>query len=193
MQPIHKDEILDAHEYERTRPERRRRMIALKNRRRVAVGEHATFHFESRETMFYQVHEMLHAESSWNRPGAVEDELEAYNPLIPAGRELSATLMFEYETEEERADWLCRLVGIDDHVWLRVGDAPPVKAVLDNAQVSPTRISSVQYLKWPLSDEQIALIKTAGTVLRIVIDHPSYQAQAVLGEDTRSELASDLD
>lgn len=193
MQPIARDEILGASEYERTRPERRRRIIALKRRRRVTVGEHATFHFESRETMVYQVHEMLRAEDSWERPGAVEDEFEAYNPLIPNGRELSATLMFEYETEEERAIWLSRLVGIDDHIWLHVGDTPPVKAVLDNAQVSPTRISSVQYVKWPLSGRQIDLVKTPGTVLRIVLDHPEFSAQAVLGEDTRAELASDLD
>ncbi len=193
MQPITTDEILGAGEYERTRPERRRRIIALKRRRRVTVGEHATFHFESRETMVYQIHEMLRAEDSWERPGAVEDELEAYNPLIPGGRELSATLMFEYETEEERATWLSRLVGIDDHIWLHVGDTPPVKAVLDSAQVSPTRISSVQYVKWPLSGRQIDLVKTPGTVVRIVLDHPNFSAQAVLGEDTRAELACDLD
>jgi Protein of unknown function (DUF3501) len=193
MEPIRKDDILGGAEYERTRPDFRRRVIALKNRRRIAVGEHATLHFETRETMLYQVHEMLRAESSWERPGAIEDEIEAYNPLIPSGGELSATLMIEYETPEERAVRLTELLGLDEHLWLHIGNTRPVKAAFDSAQVSPTRISSVQYVKWPLSEEQAGLIKTAGTVLRVVIDHPTYRAQAVLGEETRNELAADLD
>lgn len=193
MQPLRKQDILGGAEYERNRPDLRRRVMALKNRRRVAIGEHATLHFETRDTMLYQVHEMLRAESSWERPGAVEDELDAYNPLVPSGRELSATLMLEYESPEERAERLTQLLGLDQHLWLHVGTTEPVKATFDSAQVSPTRISSVQYVKWPLSDEQAELIKTEGTVLRVVVDHPGYQAQAVLGEETRRELAADLD
>lgn len=193
MEPIRKQDVLGGAEYERTRPDFRRQVMALKNRRRVAIGEHATLHFETRETMLYQIHEMLRAESSWERPGAIEDELEAYNPLVPSGRELSATLMIEYATPKERATRLRELLGLDDHLWLYIGDTGPVKAAFDSAQVSPTRISSVQYVKWPVSEEQAELIKTAGTVLRVVIDHPCYDAQAVLGEETRSELAADLD
>lgn len=99
--------------------------------------------FETRDTMLYQVHEMLHAEGSWERPGAIEDELEAYNPIVPAGGELSATLMLEYDTEEERTVRLQELLGLDAHLWLHVGGAPPVAVRFDHAQVSPTRISSV--------------------------------------------------
>lgn len=193
MQPLRKQDILGGLEYERNRPDLRRRVMALKSRRRAAIGEHATLHFETRETMLYQVHEMLRAESSWERPRAVEDELDAYNPLIPSGRELSATLMLEYESPEERAARLTQLLGLDQHLWLHIGTTEPVKANFDSAQVSSTRISSVQYVKWPLSDEQAELIKTEGTVLRVVVDHPSYQAQAVLGEEIRRELAADLD
>ena len=98
-------------EYEADRPEFRRRIMALKQRRRVLVGDHCSVHFENRDTMRYQVQEMLRAENSWGRPGAVEDELSAYNPLIPQPGELSATIMFEYATAEERRVQLPRLAG----------------------------------------------------------------------------------
>ncbi len=193
MEPIRPDQIMKADEYERARPELRRRVMVTKARRRVPVGDHAMLHFETRETMLYQVHEMLRAESSWDRPGAVEDELEAYNPLIPAGGRLSATLMLEYETAVERDRWLTELLGLDRHLWLEVEGTPPVAARFDDAQVSPTRISSVQYVGWRLSAQQIERVSTPGTVLKIRIDHPRYQAVAVLSEETRAELARDLE
>ncbi|NWF99501.1 MAG: DUF3501 family protein [Thermoanaerobaculaceae bacterium] len=192
MKPIHIDEILSPEEYERRRPELRRRIMALKARRRVPLGEHATLHFETRETMWYQVHEMLRAEGSWARGGAAAAELEAYNPLIPRGGELSATLMFEYETPAERAVKLAELVGIEGCLRLLIGDAPPVVAVFDRAQVSPSRISSVQYVRFPLNRQHAELVGREGTVLKVVLDHPAYRAQAVLGEETRKELAADL-
>jgi hypothetical protein len=193
MQPLTSEEILSKEEYERMRPGLRRHIIALKARRRVPVGDHATVHFETRETMRYQVHEMLRAEDSWRRRGAVEGELEAYNPLIPAGGELSATLMLEWETAEERAHHLRELRGLDRHLWLQVGDTEPVAAAFDDAQVSSDRISSVQYVKWPVDDERCRLLRTDGTVVRVILDHPHYGARAVLGEETRKEIATDLD
>ena len=193
MKPITKADILGRDAYERARPELRRRIMVVKGKRRVPLGDHATVHFESRDTMLYQVHEMLRAEGSWERPGAVEDELEAYNPIVPAGRALSATLMLEYETPEERSVRLAELVGLDRHLSLHVGDTAPAAAVFDRAQVSPTRISSVQYVRFPLTAEQTALVRANGTVLRLVADHPAYRAQAVLSEETRREVAGDLD
>ena len=192
MKPITRDDVLGREEYARTRADVRRRIIQLKARRRVPLGEHATLNFETRDTMLYQVHEMLHAEGSWKRPGAIEDEFEAYNPIVPAGGELSATLMLEYETEEERTVRLQELLGLDAHLWLHVGETPPVAARFDHAQVSPTRISSVQYVKWPLSPGQARLVATEGAVLRVVVDHPKLRAQAILSEETRRELAADL-
>ena len=192
MKPIAKDEILSKEEYERQRPDLRRRIMTLKGRRRVPLGDHATLHFETRDTMLYQVHEMLRAEDSWRRKGAIEDELEAYNPLVPSGGALSATLMIEYETPEERTHHLQALLGIDRHLWLVVGDTEPVLARFDSAQVSPTRISSVQYVRFPLDGGRVGLMGQGGTVVRVVVDHPHYQAQAVLSEETRRELAGDL-
>lgn len=189
---ISPEDLLGPEEYERQRETIRRRIMALKRIRRVPCGEHAMFHFESRETMFYQVHEMLRIERSWNRPDAVRDELDAYNPLVPDGSELVATLMFEYETPEERDEHLTKLVGIENHVWLQIGDADPVRAVIDDAQVSATRISSVQYVRWPLDALRRERLRTEGEVVRLTIDHPHYSATAVVGEETRRELAADL-
>lgn len=193
MDPISPTDVLSKQEYLSRREEIRRRVMALKGKRRVALGEHATLHFETRDTMFYQVHEMLRAEDSWQRPGAVEEELEAYNPLIPDGHELSATLFLEYETPEERSRRLEELLGIDRHLWLEVADTQPLLARFDQAQVSPRRVSSVQYVKWPIDSERAGLLATDGTVVRVRIDHPAYQAQAVLSEETRKEIARDLE
>ncbi len=193
MRLISHTDIMGAAEYERVRDDFRRRIMVLKNARRVPLGDHATCHFETRDTMLYQIHEMLRVENSWTRPGAVEDELAAYNPLIPANGRLSATLMLEYETPEERKEWLSKLVGIERHVWLEIGDAPAMAAAFDDAQVSPTRISSLQYISWSLDDEHREQLRAPGTVVRLRIDHPAYQAQAVLAEQTRAELAKDVE
>jgi len=193
MQPMTKDDIRSADEYEKARPDFRRRVMLTKDRRRVLVGAHCSVHIESRDTLLYQVHEMLRAEDSWQRAGAVEDELEAYNPLIPGPGELSATIMFEYETPEERADYLPRFVGIDRHVWLQIGDTEPLLAEFDAGQIDEHKVSSVQYIKWRLDETRRSLLKKEGTVLRIVIDHPHYEAQAVLSEQTRNEIKNDPD
>jgi hypothetical protein len=191
MQLLSKDDILSKQDYEKVRPDFRRRVMVTKNSRRVIVGEHCTLHFECRDTMHYQVQEMLRAEDSWERPGAVEEELEAYNPLIPAAGELSATIMFEYETAEERAEYLPKFVGIDRHVWLQVGDTKSLLARFDRGQIDEHKVSSVQYIKWKLDDARRELLEREGTVVRVVIDHPHYQAQSVLSEQTRAEISGD--
>jgi hypothetical protein len=193
MQTLTKDDILPEREYERARPDFRRRIMLTKDRRRVLVGEHCSVHFESRDTMLYQVQEMLRAESSWEREGAVEEELEAYNPLIPGRGELSATIMFEYETVEERQIKLPQFVGIDRHVWLQIGDTERVLAGFDRGQIDEHKVSSVQYIKWKIDEERRELLAREGTVVRIVIDHPQYQAQSVLSEQTRAEICRDPD
>ena len=191
MNPIPAREILTREEYEVRRGEIRRHILMEKARRRVFLGDHCTVHFESRETMFYQVHEMLRAEGTWGNPRALEDELAAYNPLIPQKGELSATVMFEYETEAERAIILPRLVGIDRHVWLEIGAGPPLLAVLDRGQIDAAKVSSVQYAKWSLPAEAVSALAVEGTVLRLRITHPAYQAQAVLSEETRKAIQAD--
>ena len=193
MRKIVAEEILDREAYEAAREATRRGVMVRKAKRRVPLGDHATLHFETRETMLYQIHEMLRAEGSWKRPGAVEDELEAYNPLVPDGRSLSATLMLEYDDPAARAVHLRELLGIENHLRLHVGDTAPLCALFDDAQASDDRISSVQYVRWNLDEERIRLLKTDGTVLRLSLDHRCYKAAAVLSEETRKEIAGDLD
>jgi len=191
MQPLTPADILGKTDYETARPDIRRRIMVKKHRRRVLVGDHCSVHFESRDTLHYQVQEMLRAEDSWNRPGAIEDELGAYNPIIPAPGELSATIMLEYETPEERSEHLPKFAGIDRHVWLAIGDAEPVLAVFDRGQIDERGVSSVQYVKWRLDPARVALLGRDGTVVRLVIDHPAYRAQAALSEETRREIMDD--
>jgi hypothetical protein len=184
-------DLLSKTDYEAGRDAYRRRVMVLKQKRRVLVGDHCSVHFECRETMRYQVHEMLRAEDNWSRPGAVEDELHAYNPLIPGPGELAATVMFEYATAEERSTHLPRFVGIDRHVWLRIGVESPLLAEFDRGQIDDRGVSSVQYVKWRLAPAHVSALVTPGTVVRLVIDHPAYSAQSVLSEETRAEIAQD--
>lgn len=191
MKPLTKADILGKEAYEAARPDFRRRVMMLKDKRRILVGNHCTIHFENRDTMHYQVQEMLRAEDSWRREGAVEEELEAYNALIPSHAELSATLMLEYETAAERALMLPQFVGMDRHLRLQIGELVPVLAQFDRGQIDDHKVSSVQYIKFLLSDAHVRTLAVDGTVVRIVIDHPAYTAQAVLSEETRKALAED--
>jgi hypothetical protein len=193
MELLKKADILDKAAYEQARPDFRRRVMVQKDRRRVLVGDHVTLHFENRDTMHYQVQEMLRAEESWTRAGALDDELDAYNPLIPQRGVLSATMMIEYETADERARMLPLFVNIDRHLWLQIGSAEPVLATFDAGQIDEHKVSSVQYVKFAVSNEQRQLLAAGGTVVRVVIDHPAYAAQAVLSEETRKAIAHDAD
>ncbi len=186
-------DILGKDAYEQARADIRRRVMVQKDKRRVLVGDHMSLLFENRDTMHYQVHEMLRAEGSWTRPGAIEDELAAYNAIIPQRGELSATMMLEYAAVEERARMLPQFVGIDRHLWLQVGDAPPTLARFDRGQIDEHKVSSVQYVKWSLSSEQQRLLAADGTVVRVSVDHPAYVAQAVLSEETRKAISRDIE
>jgi hypothetical protein len=192
MNPLTRDDLLGRDAYEAARDDIRRQVMRAKQPRRVHVGGHCTFLFENRETLRYQIHEMLRTEGSWERADAVEEELTAYNPLLPGDGALSVTMLIEYETPEERATELAKLGGIDQHVWLQVGDTDAVLATFDDAQISEDgRVSSVQYIRFTLSPEQQQTLAVDGTVVRLTIDHPAYQAQAVLSEETRKALAAD--
>jgi hypothetical protein len=193
VKPVIPTELPGSDEYEAIRPVFRRRVMRLRDLRRVALGEEMTVHFETRDTVVYQILEMLRAEGGWHRPGGVASEVEAYNPLVPAGSELSATLMVETDAAGDRDRLLRDLVDLDGHLFLQSGGLPPVAARFDRFQIGTDRISAVQYLKWPVDAANAAALRTPGTAIRVICDHPSYRAQEVLAEDTRSEIAADLD
>jgi hypothetical protein len=181
-------EIRNIADYELERPEWRPRVLAIKERRRVRVGGHLTFLFENRDTVRYQVQEMMRIERIV-RQRDIEHELSTYNELIPGPGELSASLLIEYDSPDERAVWLHALLGLEDHVWIQVADLPPVRARFDTRQISTDRISSVQYVKFPVGMEAIRKL-SAG--VRVFVDHPRYQASTTLAAGQVAALVEDV-
>ena len=186
-------DIVPIDEYTRIRTDKRRELLPVKKRRRLPVGPDATFYFESYETMWLQVHEMLFIEKGGDEQ--VPDELAAYNPLIPQGRELIATVMFEVDDPVRRKAFLGGLGGVEDHMTLDV--AGEVVRGVAEADVDRTtadgKASSVQFVHFPLTDGQADAVKQPGTRVMVGIDHPNYGHMAVLSEESRAELSRDLD
>jgi hypothetical protein len=185
-------DLLSPAEYAAMRSEQRKRITKIKRHRRVEVGPFATFYFENYETMRHQVQEMLHIEQGGE--AQVEDELAAYNPLIPQGKELVATVMFEIDDPARRASVLTRLGGIENHVFLDIagrrirGEPDPTRE-----NTSPEgKASSVQFLRFPFTGDQIARFKTPGAHLIAGFDHPNYGHMAVLPEPVRAALGEDF-
>lgn len=186
-------DILPLAEYEAVRGERRRQINQLKRRRRVDVGPYATFYFENFATMWLQVQEMLRIEKGGDEQ--LKDELEAYNPLVPQGGELVATVMFEIDDPDRRARILAQLGGIEDHAFIEVagsrirGEADPTRE-----NTSPEgKASSVQFIRFPFAGAQIAAFKAADARVTIGFDHPNYGHMATLPESVRQALAEDFD
>jgi hypothetical protein len=188
MKPVEIDEIKNIAEYELERETLRPRIIALKERRRIRLGDHLTFLFENRDTVRYQIQEMMRIERIV-RPQDIAHEVGTYNELIPGQGELSASLLVEYETPEERAVKLRELLGLEHHLWVEVEGAGRTPAVFDDRQIATDRISSVQYIKFRLTREQ-QQNWNRGT--KLVSDHPHYQAERVLTPVERDELAADF-
>ena len=187
-------DIMDMADYARVRRERRAAITALKRRRRLAVGPFATFHFECFETMWMQVHEMLHIERGGEEQ--IAGELEAYNPLIPRGDALIATLMLEIDDPGRRERELYRLAGIESSVRLDVGGAVVAAEPIED-EVARTsedgKTSSIHFLRFPVPPAEAAQFRTPGTRVVLGIEHPAYGHLAVMPEETRAALAADLD
>lgn len=188
-----REDIIPPGDYAAIRSDRRKRITEIKRRRRVEVGPFATFYFENYETMRHQVQEMLHIERGGE--AQIEDELAAYNQLIPQEKELVATVMFEIDDSARRAAVLARLGGIENQVFLDIaglrirGEPDPTRE-----NTSPEgKASSVQFLRFAFTDDQIARFKTPGAQAIAGFDHPNYGHLAVLPEPVRAALAEDFD
>ncbi len=190
---ISHDDIMPMADYERERQTRRRAMVALKRRRRLEVGPVCLFHFESYETMWAQVHEMLYIEKGG--AAQIADELAAYNPLIPKGRELVATVMFEIDDPERRAALLGKLGGVEETAVLRIGgETIRGRAEADVDRTSAAgKASSVQFIHFPVSDAQVAAFRQPGAEILVGFTHPHYGHMAVMSEEVREALAEDFD
>jgi hypothetical protein len=189
---LNKADILPAAEYERIRDEKRTAMIARKKNRRVAVGPYATFYFENYDTMWLQVQEMLRIEKGGEEQ--LEDELRAYTPLVPKGAELVATMMLEIEDEKRRAEVLGGLGGIQDTIELRfAGNIIRAVAERDLDYTSAEgKASSVQFVHFPFTPQQILQFRAPHTEIIIAITHPKYGHMALLPNEVRQELMGDF-
>jgi len=188
-----RSDLMSLEHYHNERPAFRAKVLAHKLARQVALGPHVTLLFEDALTIQYQVQEMLRVERIFEAEG-IEQELAAYNPLIPDGDNWKATMMIEYEDAEERRQALEELVGIEEQVWVRIGDAPITHAVadedLDRARDGKT--AAVHFLRFPLTVGQIALARR-GAAISMGVDHDRYRyAVAELPDTTRASLLADL-
>ena len=186
-------DILPMEEYAKQRTELRRRIGAIKRNRRVEVGPFVTFYFESYDTMWLQVQEMIYIEKGG--PAQVPDELEAYNPLVPKGAELTATFMIEIDEPDRRARMLATLGGIEETAFIGIGDET-IRTIPEQDQDRTTaegKASSVQFVHFPFTPAQIAAFSQPGVQVILGIDHANYRHMTVLPEAVRAELARDFD
>jgi hypothetical protein len=190
---ITRADLLPMAVYERERKDRRRRMAEAKANRRIEVGPFATFYFENYDTMLHQVHEMLAIEKGGDEQ--VVSELEAYNPLIPKGRDLVATLMFEIEDPDRRERELARLGGVELQIYLVVGGARiHAKQIGDDERTrADGKTSSVHFLRFEFPPKAIAAFKSSGAEVILEIAHPNYAHMARIPEPVRAALAGDFD
>ena len=186
-------DIVPSDVYASERAARRRALIPVKRNRRVEVGPYATFYFENFDTMLAQVHEMLHIEKGGREQ--IAGELEVYNPLIPQGRELIATLMIEIDEPARRIATLTRLGGIEDTVYLMVGASRILATPTDyEDRTTPDgKTSSVHWVRFSFTPDQIALFKDPKESVMLGVAHPHYGHMAVVPAETRAELAKDFD
>jgi hypothetical protein len=185
-------DIIDIKAYGEQRKALRLGQIEAKKKRRLSVGPYVTVFFESYDSMWLQVQEMLYIERGGE--AQVADELAAYNPMIPNGRELTATLMFEIDDPKLRASILGRLGGIENHIYLHVGETR-ISAVPEGdveRSRADGKASSVHFLHFPFRDDQIADWKGGHGTVIFGIDHPGYGHMAIIGPEMRAELARDF-
>ena len=193
MAKIERDSLMTLEAYAKARKEFRAKVIAHKRERTAHLGDHVTLIFEDELTMRYQIQEMLRVEKIFEEAG-IQDELDAYNPLIPDGRNFKATMMIEYEDVEERRAALARLKGIEGRTWVCVGGAERVFAIADEDLERETdeKTASVHFLRFEL-DERMAEALKQGAPLAIGVDHAEYRAQLdPAPQGLRESLARDL-
>ena len=189
---IEKKDLIESNLYTKNRKEFRKKLLEYKKNRRVTLGPYATFYFESFETMLAQIQEMLYIEKGGDEQ--LKDELKAYNPLIPQGKELVATLMFEIDNPLSRADFLSKVGGIEEKVYIQInGEKIIAKPEADLDRTSAEgKASSVQFLHFDFSDAQIEIFKNINNKVLLGIDHSLYNHMTTISKDVKESLISDF-
>jgi len=189
---ITREDVLSMDDYGQRRTESRKRITAIKKNRRLAIGPDATIYFENYDTMWHQIHEMLWIEKGGDEQ--IEDELRAYNPLIPNGSELVATLMFEIDDPDRRAQVLAGLGGVEDTVEISL-DGDVIKAVPEE-DVERTnaagKASSIQFLHFPFTAQKIAKFRDPDVRVTVGIGHNAYGHLAIIPPEVREALSGDF-
>jgi Protein of unknown function (DUF3501) len=192
IRSISRADILDPATYAKDRKDLKRQISEIKRNRRVEVGPYCTFYFENYATMWHQIHEMLYIERGGE--AQIADELAAYNPLIPQGSELIATVMFEIEDPIRRNAELFKLGGIENHIYLSV-DGERIAGLPDPTRENTSedgKASAVQFLRFPFTPTQKAAFTRPGAQILCGIDHPKYGHIAVIPEPVKAALAQDF-
>ena len=190
---LRREDLMDMDAYGKVRQERRRAVTEMKKNRRIGVGPDATCYFESYETMLHQTHEMLYIEKGGE--AQIEDELNAYAPMVPNGRELVMTLMFEVDDPDRRAALLNGLGGVEGKLSITVGD-DIIKGIPEDdidRTTAEGKASSIQFLHFPFSDEQVSSFRDTSNKVMIGINHKKYGHIAIVPQAMREALAADFD
>jgi hypothetical protein len=194
MEKLSRNDLFTLEKYAQLRNEFRARVMQHKKARRLAIGPNATLYFEDRLTIQYQIQEMLRVERIFE-PEGIQEELDAYNPLIPEGRNWKATFMVEFEDAAERRRQLATLVGIESCVWLKVNDNDPISPVCDEdlERQTTNKTSSVHFLSFELTEADVQALK-AGAPVEAGINHEHYHyTVSPIPAETRDSLVNDLD
>jgi hypothetical protein len=192
MQKLNETDLLSLERYSRERPEFRARVIAHKKNRQLTVGPNTMWLFEDRLTVQYQVQEMLRTERIFEAEGIAE-ELAAYNPLIPDGRNWKVTLLIEFPDPEVRRVQLEKLRGIEDRCWVQVAGFERLYAIADEdlERENEVKTSAVHFLRFELDESMVAGLR-GGAALGVGVDHPEYRHEMVVAENVRAALLADL-
>lgn len=194
MKKLTRDDLLSLEQYADTRSDFRSRVMAHKQNRRLPLGTNATLYFEDRLTMQYQIQEMLRIERIFESDG-INEELDAYNPLIPDGSNWKATFMVEFPDIDERRAMLASLVGVESNVWMQVGDAEKIRPIADEDlnRSDDDKTSAVHFLRFELSKDHVTQLQN-GAALSAGIDHENYTVDVdPVPDNIRQSLLSDLD
>jgi len=189
---VEKQDLVSFESYSKNRKMIRKDLLEFKKNRRVSLGPYATFYFESYETMLGQIQEMLYIEKGGDEQ--LKDELAAYNPLVPKGKELVATLMFEIDNPILRADFLGKIGGIEEKVYMKIGEEK-VNAISEkdvDRTSAEGKASSVQFVHFNFSDNQLQKFKETNIQVTIGIDHDLYNHEAKISENTKKSLIQDF-
>ena len=193
MAQISRDSLWTLEHYARIRNQFRQEVIAHKRIRQVALGDHITLFFEDEKTIRYQIQEMLRIEKTFEETG-IQDELDAYNPLIPDGRNFKCTMMIEYPNPEVRKTELAKLKGVEDRVWVQVEGREKVFAIADEdlERENEEKTSSVHFMRFELVEDMAGELKY-GVGLAMGVDHPNYNVVVdPIAAETRASLVRDL-